>query len=171
MSAVASEAPLLPPAVVEATVELELAGAFAWGERHGIDLTWLQGQNRLRIVFRQPETSELFYLGGQFDDYRALPPAWQWFDKTWSQADRLHDSPKVAKSPFGSSMFIRHGNRAVICAPFNRLAHKDCDGPHPDWGGLTNWAVAGLSHVHATTIGDMLQAIRRDVCISRGRMA
>lgn len=138
--------------------------------RRGIRWQWLPEQRELRVQLKQPGSGEVFYLGGLFDDYRALPPAWRWFDANWEAADALALSPKPGATPFGSSMFINSGNRAIICAPFNRLAHKHYQGPHGDWGDLANWASAGGAHIRATTIGDMLQAIYRDFRLSQGRL-
>ena len=67
-------------------------------------------------------------------------------------------------------MFFRHGNRGIICAPFNRLAYNSHQGPHSDWGGPAQWMTAGPQYVHAVTIGDMLQSILRDFSFSKGRM-
>lgn len=166
----ASSAARLPAHVVDATLTVELAAAKAWADRLQIPWQWLPDVRRLRVTLAQPETGELFYLGGEFDDYRLLPPSWRWYSADWATADALTLSPNNKNPRFGSSQFIKQGDRAVICAAYNRLAHKTYGGPHGDWGDPVNWAAAGLNHIRATTIGDMLQSIRRDLLTSRGRL-
>jgi hypothetical protein len=152
-------------------VEHELAGAQAWAERHGIEIDWRPEDLQLRVALLQPETGLRFFLRGTFRDYRALPPGWTFSDTSWQATGRSIDFPKAAATAFGASIFIMHNQTAVICVPFNRLAYSDHRGPHGDWGGPTNWLNAGASQIHADTIGDMLQAVYRDFCLTRGRMA
>ena len=166
----ASNVARLPASVVDATLAAELEAAGAWAKRLNIPFEWDARTRQLRVTLEQPETGELFYLGGQFDDYRLLPPSWRWYSADWSVADRPNLSPNNANARFGSSQFISQSGRAVICAAYNRLAHKCYGGPHSDWGDPINWATAGGNHIRATTIGDMLQAIRRDLLTSRGRL-
>lgn len=165
----ASSAALLPTAVVDAALADELPPALAWAERRRIPCEWFAEERELRLQLKQTKSGELFYLGGQFDSYRALPAAWRWFDSTWQRSDGISLSPKPETSLYGSSMFMVKDGRAIICAPFNRLAHASYNGPHPDWGDLANWASAGGNHIRATTIGDMLQAIWRDFSLTRER--
>lgn len=162
---------VLPPVVTDAAIESELPGALAWAQRHQIALdTRLLAERIIRAVLVRQDTEEKFYLQGRFDNYKALPPAWDWWNENWSEADGLHLSPSPESTPFGSSMFFRHGNRGVICAPFNRLAYDAHHGPHSDWGGPAQWITAGPQYIHAVTIGDMLHSILRDFRFSKGRM-
>lgn len=151
-------------------VEDELRGARPWAGRCNVPLAWLLHRLELRVTFTQPETKELFFLRGRFDDYKAIAPALTFSDATWEATGRTLDFPKVITPPHGSPMFIAGGNGAVICVPFNRLAYAQHGGPHSDWGGPTNWLNAGGAYVRAETIADMLQAIRRDFLHTRGRM-
>ena len=166
----ASNAARLPANVVDATLAVELAAAKAWADRFRIPWEWIPESRQLRMTLEQPETGELFYLKGQFDDYRLLPPSWQWCSADWTAADTLTLSPDGRNPRFGSSQFINHNGRAVICAPYNRLAHSTFGGPHSNWGDPINWAAAAGKQICATTLGDMLQAIRRDLLTSRGRL-
>ena len=143
----------------------------AWAARHGIDVTTLMPSKRiLRVVLVQEKSKEKFFLQGQFEQYKALPPVWEWCDTNWSGNGSSCLSPKPENTPFGSSIFITHNNKAIICAPFNRLAFAKHSGLHKKWGDPTQWITAGLGHVHAVTIGDMLQVLLRDFLYTTERM-
>ena len=162
---------MLPTAVTDAAIAHELPGVIAWAERHGIALdTRLLDSRIIRVVLVQEATGETFYLHGGLAGYRAVPPAWEWQDATWSTGDGLHLSPRPESTPFGSSMFLSHNGRGLICAHFNRLAYGRYGGLHPEWGSEAQWMTAGQSFVRATTIGDMLQSILRDFRFTKGRM-
>lgn len=164
---------MLPDAVVDAWIARELPGAIAWAKRHGISLTPLFPNERLlRVVLIQESSKQRFYLQGSFEQYKALPPMWDWRDETWTKTEAASLGPRPPQTtPFGSSMFLSRGNKIVICAPFNRLAFADHGGPHSDWGGAAQWISAGLDFVQANTIGEMLQAIVRDFRYTTERMA
>ena len=161
---------MLPSVVTAVAIASELPGVRAWAERHQIALdTRLLAERIIRVVLVQ-EDSGKFYLQGNFGDYKELPPIWDWRDETWSETDGLYLSPRSQGAPFGSSMFIQHNNRGLICAPFNRLAYGTHDGPHSNWGDPAQWTTVGPGYVRATTIGDMLQSILRDFGFTQGRM-
>jgi hypothetical protein len=162
---------VIPAEHTRIIVGAELEGAASWAERHGVRIEWMPEDLELRVTLLQPEKELLFFLRGTFEDYRALPPEWTFGDEKWEGVGRPADFPKGAQSPFGGSIFIMHNQTAVICVPFNRLAYVDHAGPHGDWSGPANWLNAGPSHIHADTIGDMLQALYRDFLLTRERMA
>ena len=164
---------MIPVADTIIVVEDELRGARQWAERRNVPLAWLPERLELRATLVQPETEEYFFLRGTFDDYRAIAPAWTFTDDKWEVNGGPLHYPKVTTPPHGSPMFIGAGpSGAVVCVPFNRLAYAQHGGPHQvaDWGGPSNWLNAGPAYVHAETIADMLQAIRRDFLHTRGRM-
>ena len=162
---------MLPPAVTDAAIGDELPGALAWAERHQIALDTRSIADRIiRAVFVQPGSGEKFYLQGAFEDYKAYPPIWEWYDEGWTTNEELHLSPNPGSNPLGSSIFIQHNSRGLICAPFNRLAYGVHNGPHSDWGNPAQWITAGQGYVHAVTIGDMVNSILRDFRFSDGRM-
>lgn len=162
---------MLPPAVTDAAIDGELPGAIAWAKRHGIAMdTRLLANRIIRAVFVHPDEGEKFYLQGVFEDYKALPPIWEWRDENWSSPGALRMSPKLDGSPFGGSVFIQHEGNAIICAPFNRLAFGTHGGPHSDWGNPAQWTTAAEGYAHAVKIGDMLNLIWRDFLSSKGRM-
>jgi len=162
---------LIPAEHSRLIVEHELEAARSWAGRHGAEIDWLPEALELRVPLLQLETGKPFFLRGMFRDYRALAPEWTFTDEKWQGTSRPANFPKAAQTPFGASIFIMHGQTAVICVPFNRLAYADHAGPHGDWGGAANWLNAGASQIHAETIGDMLQAIYRDFILTRERMA
>ena len=108
-------------------------------------------------------------LQGEFSDYKALPPVWDWRDKEWEKSSEPALSPNPVDNPLGST-FLLHHDKAIICAHFNRLAYGNHGGPHSDWGDPAQWTTTGSGHIRAVTIGDMLQSILRDFCFTKGRM-
>ena len=160
---------MLPSTVTDAAIASELPGAMEWAKRRDlvIDIRLLS-EKIIRLVLVQENTDEKFYLQGKFDGYKALPPVWDWRDDTWSKRNELILSPKPENNPI-TSMFIKHKNKSIICAPFNRLAYSH-DGPHSGWGNPAQWMTVGLEYIHAATIGDMLQSIMRDFRFTKGRM-
>ena len=161
---------MVPTATTVLVVEDELGGAMAWAERRAVPLTWKPKLLEIRATFTQPESHELFYLRGRVDDYKVLPPTWTFTDQSWLADPAPAFFPKLAQSPYGASMFITYRG-PVICAPFNRLAYAEHQGPHADWSGPSSWLTAGApDQVRAHFLGDMLQLIFRDFVHSRGRM-
>ena len=151
-------------------VEHELEGAHAWATRHGVSLKWHPDELALHVTMEQTSTGDIFYLLGRFENYREEPPEWLFCDERWAgKVDRKY-FPQPQSASIGST-FLSNGPKApVICAPFNRLAYAEHDGPHDDWGSSAQWITPKGGSVYATNIGDMLQAIRRDLNASKGRM-
>jgi hypothetical protein len=146
-------------------VEDELKGAQAWAGRYAVPLDWIPDSLELRAVLTQPVTTEKFYLRGHFDDYRELPPEWQFCDESWSPAATPRNYPRPETPPIGS---VFHTN-PVVCAPFNRLAYSAHGGPHGDWG-ITQWHSLPQAQVKAATIGDMLAVFLLHISYTKGRM-
>lgn len=156
--------------LVRATVEAELRAARAWAERHRVPLCWDAEALELRAVLAHPKTADKFYLRGEFDDYRELPPAWTFCSSTWKGTGNKRDFPK-SPTPSESIFIAPKRSGPVICAPFNRLAYGQHGGPHKNWGGPAQWLSAAPRYVRATTIGDMLHVICRDLRHTQGTMA
>lgn len=161
---------MLPARVTAAAFSSELEAAREWAKREHVELEILESENLVRVVFVREGSGEQFYLQGRFDGYKELPPKWEWCNSNWSDPGNKQLSPEAAQTPHGSSMFLVQGDKAIICAPFNRLAFKVYDGPHGDWGEMSHWMTAGKGFVYAVTIGDMLQSIHRDFRHTKGRM-
>jgi hypothetical protein len=149
-------------------VQHELEQAKPWAKRRGLDLIWESSVLRLQTVMVQRETQERFYLQAVFEDYKELPPAWEFFDEDWNASGKKRLYPATSPCPFGSSIF--HSTPA-ICAPFNLLAYDEHGGPHENWSGPANWLDVRGTHVRAERVGGMLQAIHRHLRATRGRMA
>jgi hypothetical protein len=155
--------------VTTASVEDELIGAQAWANRTRIPLEWNADRLELRATLMQPETNEPFYLIGTFKDYRACPPAWTFAESDWTVSQQPKTFPANQPTPYGASVFTKGRTGPVICAPFNLLAYAEAAGPHGDWGTPSQWLTI-TGHARATTVGDMLALIWRDLNVSRGRM-
>lgn len=159
---------MLPHALTVVLVETELAPAAAWATRTGTQLSWDPERLSLRVVLVQAQRGEKFYLLGQLEGYKALPPTWTFCDENWQTPGLKRNYPMPGPVPgAGSSIF--HPN-PVICAPFNRLAYQENGGPHADWGGATQWFAAGRGSVQAHTLGDMLAVVNFHLLHSPGRM-
>ena len=160
---------MLAHEAVRLTAEEELKAAEAWAKRYGgVQMEWIPSSLELRVSFKQKESNEEFFLRGSLQDYRAQPPAWEFCDSEWNPGGEAFFPRPV--SVCGNSMFIRHNNHAVICAPFNRLAYGAYGGPHSDWGSAASWLQAGRGHVQAFNLAEMLSCIMRDFAPTTGRM-
>ena len=51
--------------------------------------TRLLAERIIRLVLVQEDLDEKFYLQGKFDDYKALPPVWDWRDESWLKSKEL----------------------------------------------------------------------------------
>lgn len=152
---------MVPANVTLACVESELARAEAWLARHVVSHTFDRESLVFEAVMNHPETKQPLRLVGNMTGYKAVPPAWTFVDFE-TREERASAWPKGAPLPenAGASIFLLHKNRSVICAPFNRLAYKDANGPHANWGNASGWLqVNEPKHVKATTIGEMLAVI------------
>ncbi|MBI5434906.1 MAG: hypothetical protein HZA52_18885 [Planctomycetes bacterium] len=134
--------------------------------QRGLLLDWLPEALQLRATFRQPATDEPFYLLGEFANYRAHPPGWEFWDAEWATRRAPNAYPKSNGGPYGS---VFHTNR-IVCAHFNRFAYATESALHPDWVDLAQWITVAPGTVRAITVGDMLAVFHRDIQCSSGRM-
>ncbi len=83
------------------------------------------------IIGLPAKDNSWYWLLVDCEDITNQPPAWHWYNSETKAIDQAADMPK------GGSYFHSCGR---ICAPWNRLAYKQCDpqGPHGDWQ-LANW--------------------------------
>jgi hypothetical protein len=125
----------------------------------------------VRTILLQPETGHRFFLEGQFDDYRGLPPKFTFSSEPWNRSNTLSDYPKQRDNSFGGGSIFH--SAPCICAHFNRNAYKEHGGPHGDWGGPERWleAAAGQTYVRATNVPDMLSVIYSRFVGTRGRLS
>lgn len=147
--------------------ELELAKA--WFPRHQAVAEWRSEELELRVTLKKAGSELLYYLKGQFDEYRMLPPRLRFCGKAWDGETDPRNYPKVQR-PSRSPLCIMGGAGPVICAPFNRLAYVEFQGPHSDWGGPAAWQSVNTGVIRAVHIGDMLQALQVEVNDADGAM-
>jgi hypothetical protein len=148
----------------------EIPGAIRWAMHYGLAHTWDEATLTFRVWFqggRDDSDREPYLLGGTFEDFPTMPPAWRFLDPR-SGRD-IGPAAYPAAGPFqNGSVLHAHG---VICAPWNRLAYADQGGPHADWTEPTRWQQLAPDRTHATTIPDMLARLRAEVAISASRLA
>ena len=158
---------LVPSDATRAFVEEELVGARAWATRQGWLLTWVPDALILRAAAYHPTMGRLLELVGDFDGYRAAPPAWRFVRPSTSEV-----TPQVFPAA-GTSTAITGSifhPQCVICAPWNRLAYVQHGGPHGDWSEPTGW-MSLTTQTTATTVGDMLAVIDAHLACSTGMAA
>ena len=131
----------------------------------------LEDQMLIRVSLKQPETGELFYLEGDFNGYRELPPLFTFSSQPWNRSNQRNDYPKPADpNPFGGGSIFHP--QPCICANFSRGAYHSHGGPHNDWGGPERWleAAAGGPYVRAYDAPSMLSVVYTRFVYTRGRL-
>ena len=109
---------MLPGRVTAAAIESEIEAAREWAKCEQMELQAVIPETLVRAVFTREVSGDQFFLQGKFDGYKALPPEWSWCNSDWSDSGNKRLSPEGAPTPYGGSIFLNHGGRAVICAPF-----------------------------------------------------
>lgn len=156
---------LVPRAVSRAALAAEAPAARAWAARKAWKLSISVRDLRVTGRTTHPADGGEVILRGNFADYRLLAPAWTFL--TAGGEERVPAAwPSAGPVPGGSSIFHSVG---VLCAQFNRLAYHDFAGPHPGWGGASNWLNVNEG-VRADTLADMLGVIHVHLQTSPGRM-
>ena len=146
---------MVPRDVTIAVVENELPALNNFAQRRGWSVSWLAVQLAVIADGKHHGDNTSVRVHADVTGYRVVPPAWR-FVLPDSIEPKPHRFPRGGTVPGGVGS-IFHG-KGVICAPFNRLAYKEHDGMHGDWGGPENWLdVRG--HVRATTLAEMLAQI------------
>jgi len=119
---------------------------------------------RLRLGVRlRAHNGDVFILEVQCDDYKELPPFFEFLDPETNERGNAHAYPKTIDSFF-------HTSGPCICAPFNRKAYKSVvpTGPHGDDWKLGDWQTSTASKINwanYSKLGDMLGLI--DTRLSR----
>ena len=149
-------------------LEKEVTDAQPWAGRHSWELLLSPGALLLDVHLVHPVDQQPLLLRGEFSSYRAQPPLWV-FLEPGTLTSTLDAWPSGGPVGNLSSIFIRHGGGAVICAHFNRGAYTSEGGPHA-WGALSQWTQV-RDGIHAERVGEMLAAIAVHLRHSPGRMA
>jgi hypothetical protein len=142
----------------------ELAATFTWEVAPDYD--------RLLVVVRmRAHTRDLYVVEAKCDDYKELPPFFEFIDPETGERGTRRAYPKTTDSLF-------HDSGPCICAPFSRKAYKSVvtTGPHGDWK-FGDWQTSTASNVqwaNFAKLGDMFGLIYTRVTrpdLYRGRMA
>jgi hypothetical protein len=139
----------------------EIPAALAWAERWRHDLVWDEATLtlRLRLTGRRAdgEGREAYLIEGVFDDYRLLPPLWEFLDPR----DGAAIGPAAYPTPGAGVSSVLHSN-ALVCAHWSRRAYGELQGPHGNWGALTNWESV-TEGTQAHSIPEMLARLAHEV--------
>jgi hypothetical protein len=158
---------MVPKDTTRAVVQHEFPIAEAWASRHGWELGLDFDTLVMTCTTRHPSNREPAFLRAELGGYRAVPPAWLCVDATGAHAKGAYPAP--GPLPGGKSSVFH--SQPVICAPFNRLAYADGNGPHKqDWGEATNWLSVPGDFARATTLAEMLQVLETHLRFSPGWM-
>ena len=106
--------------------ELTLMKSIATTNRWGV----IPDYERLTVVVTMySHNGDLFVLEARCNDYKLMPPIFEFIDSDTGERGTRHAYPKTNNSLF-------HDSGPCICAPFNRKAYKEFveTGPHGNWG-------------------------------------
>jgi hypothetical protein len=150
------------PDVTRALVDEELGQTRAWAERHAWSLNWRADQLALEVSMRSAIDGELYEIEVAFDDYRALPPAFELRRSETGERGTRRCYPKGGFGYFHS--------KPVLCAPWNRRAYSALGGPHGDWI-MAQWWTYRPNHSRIGDILALIQELLNDKSSYQGRMA
>lgn len=159
---------MIPTTVTKVVVVEEMQAVLAWAARRpGWTAQFDDAALHLNVKTTHAACGTDLWIQADLHGYRAVPPAWRFLHPNGRDAV-TGPFPRHGEHPWISGS-IFHDNR-VICAPWNRLAYKEenDNGPHDDWGGLTNWTNAAPGYTKADTLADMLDQIYQHLSVSPG---
>lgn len=108
------------------------------------------------LVTMHAHTGELFIVEIQCDNYKEVPPFFEFIDPITGERGTRNAYPKSTDSFF-------HESGPCICAPFNRKAYKSMvpTGPHSDWtfGSWQTSTANSVNWANYSRLGDMLGLI------------
>ncbi len=133
--------------------ELGLAREMATAHKWGIIPDYV---HLTVLVTMYAHTGDLFIVDIRCDDYKEVPPLFEFIDPDTGERGTRHAYPKSTDSFF-------HDSGPCICAPFSRKAYKAYapTGPHGDWK-YGDWQTSTANNVHwgnYSMLGDMLGLI------------
>lgn len=150
------------PDVTRAHVEEELDEVREWAERHGWAMSWRPDQFLLDVTMRSIIDGEQFELEVSMQDYRALPPIFEFIRSTTGERGTLRCYPKGGRGYFHP--------KPLLCTPWNRKAYRELGGPHSDWG-LSQWQSYRRNHVRLGDMLSLIQELLNEESTYQGRMA
>lgn len=147
----------------ELTLVKELAATHKWGIIPDYE-------HLIVLVTMYAHTGDLFIIEVRCDDYKEMPPLFEFIDPDTGERGTKNAYPKTTDSFF-------HTSGLCICAPFNRKAYKSVveTGPHGEWK-TGDWQTSTASNVqwaNFSKLGDMLGLIYKRISSPdwyRGRM-
>jgi hypothetical protein len=157
---------MLDPVVTRAELSIEYPLLQERAKRAGWEVTLDMDQLKLKVQLIHKRTGQLYILQGDLDEYKAIPPAWEFVDPETSEKGTVAAYPEPPNpAPGGSAVFIIAGPQGcVICLPCNRLAYGDHKGPHTNWT-LANWMQETPRYL---TLCEMVNRINIDLQASKG---
>ena len=165
--------PRVPPLAL-AEVEADLPWLKARAARAGWGWTFDPETLTLNVKFTRDTSNETYLLRGVFDQFRSLPPIWDFVDLDIGEVGTRSAYPKQVGSTDNPNriapIFIESGTKGqLICLPCNRLAYRELDprAPHGDWQ-LVNWTQLDPKY---PTVEEMVSRIAQDIQLSKGRWA
>lgn len=159
---------MIPAPVTRAVAAEEMVAVTAWASRRPGWAAHLNDEEPLLVIDGVHPTTEVpVRIIANLTGYRAVPPTWTFAAPSGATAAAPFPQPTT---PAAGPASIFHPNR-IICAPWNRLAYAENNGPHADWGGLANWTSAGAGATKADTLADMLDQIYLHLSLSKGMAA
>ena len=122
------------------------------------------------VVTMHAHNGDRYIIEAQCDDYKAVPPLFEFIDPDTGERGTRHAYPRTTDSFF-------HDSGPCICAPFSRKAYRAvvATGPHGDWQ-FGDWQTSTANNVHwanASKLGDMFGLIYTRISrpdLYRGRM-
>ena len=156
---------MVPHAVTLALVLAERPAVEAWAARSGWTVEFALERWELKASTKHPVDGKSLWVVADLRGYRALPPAWRFVNKDGVEERGAY--PSAGPLPNGKGSIFH--NQPVICAPFNRLAYKDGNGPHSgDWGEAVRWARVAGDFAAPRALADMLAVIATHLDFSPG---
>jgi hypothetical protein len=157
---------MVPRHVNLALVQAERPAVEAWADRNEWEVEFAPESGLLKASVKHPIDGQPVWLTADLVGYRALPPAWRCVNREGVEVKSAYPAP--GPLPDGKASIFH--SKPVICAPFNRLAYKDGEGPHAnDWGEAVRWSRIAGDFATPKTLADMLMVIATHLAFSPGR--
>jgi len=143
------------PMVTRAILEQELRGVRELGRTHRWGVIPDFGHLLLTVTMYS-FTGDLFIIEARCDNYKEVPPFFEFIDPLTGERGTKAAYPK------GHDSFFHEA--PCLCAPFNRKAYKTIDplGPHADWtiGDWMRSTANGTVWENYTLLADMFGLIQ-----------
>jgi len=143
------------PLITRAVLDQELVAVRELGRMHKWGIIPEFSVPRVTVTL-YAYNGDLFIIEARCDDYKELPPFFEFIDPLTGECGTK------AGYPNGHDSFFHQA--PCLCAPFNRKAYKTIDplGPHADWsiGDWTRSMANGTAWENYTTLADMFGLVQ-----------